>query len=170
MKTLMRRLTFALLAPVALASVLVAQEPGKQPFSITISTDSPKVETGSDVDIRIKLFNTSDQAVDCSRWDSNGLDRRYIYDVRDEDGKSVEIPGEHHELRGGSWRGPCELAPGESTNSGSRLSALYDFSKPGQYLVQVSRYIGTNEKRGVVKSNTITITVVEPPPPAAAPQ
>jgi len=140
----------------------------KQPFSITISTEKQTVETGLDVYIKIKLTNTSDEVVDCSSSDSNALDRRYIYDVRDENGKSVEIPGEHPELWGGSWRGPCALAPRDSRTSGSRLSTLYDFTKPGQYTVQVSRYIGKSAKEGVVKSNIITITVVgsQPPPPA----
>jgi hypothetical protein len=139
----------------------------KEPFTINISTDKQTVEAGLDVYIKIKLTNTSDEVVDCSSSDSNALDRRYIYDVRDENGKSVEIPGDHPELGGGSIQF-CELAPRDSRTSGSRLSTLYDFTKPGQYTVQVSRYVGKSAKEGVVKSNTITITVVGPqaPPPA----
>jgi hypothetical protein len=45
-----------------------------------------------------------------------------------------------------------------------------DFSQPGEYVIQVSRNIGDDEKQGVVKSNIITITVVAPPPEAAAPK
>ena len=163
-----RALSLVFVAFAAVGSAL--GQTTKEPFSITISTEKPTVEAGLPVDLRIKLFNTSDKVVDCSKWDANGLDRRYIYDVRDENGRSVEIPGEHHELRGGSWRGPCDLSPGESVNTGSRISALYDFTKPGQYLVQISRYIGSDEKEGAIKSNIITITVVAPPPSASATQ
>ena len=138
----------------------------QQPFTINISTDKQTVEAGSDVYIRIKLTNTSDQAVDCTSWYTNALDRRYIYDVLDENGKSVAIPGDHPELGGGSIQF-CELAPRDSTNTGSRLTTLYDFTKPGQYTVQVSRYIGKSAKEGVVKSNIITITVLPAPPPPA---
>jgi len=36
---------------------------------------------------------------------------------------------------------------------------LFDMSKPGTYTVQVSRGISSDEKKGAVKSNQITITV-----------
>jgi hypothetical protein len=135
----------------------------EEPFSITISTDKPTitVQAAPHVRIMIKLSNTSDHAVNCSAMVTNGLNRSYLYDVRDQNGKSIEIPGEHHELRGGSWEGPCELAQGESMNASSRIGVLYDFTKPGRYTVQLSKYIGNNEKEGAVKSNTITITVTE---------
>jgi hypothetical protein len=42
-----------------------------------------------------------------------------------------------------------------------RISGLYDLSQPGQYKIQVSRAISDNPKAGVVKSNTITVTVTE---------
>ena len=135
----------------------------KEPFSITISTDNPTVtaQAGAHVRIEIKLSNTSNHALNCSAMVTNGLNRSYLYDVLDQNGKSTEIPGEHHELRGGSWDGPCELAQGESMNASSRIGALYDFTKPGRYTVQLSKYLGNDEKEGVVKSNTITITVTE---------
>jgi hypothetical protein len=131
----------------------------KPPFTITISADKPTVVAGSHVYIKIKLTNTSDHNVDRSTAYSNGLDRKYIYDVRDEDGKSVEKPGEHHELNGVSLA-MGELAPGDSVDGETRITTLYDLTKPGQYTVQLSRYIGNDEKQGVVQSNTITITVL----------
>jgi len=131
----------------------------KQPFTITISTDKPTVVAGSHVYIKIKLTNTSDHTVDRSTAYSNGLDRQYLYDVCDENGNSVEKPGEHHELNGVSLA-TGELAPGETANGETRITTLYDLTKPGQYTVQLSRFIGKDEKQGVVKSNTITITVV----------
>lgn len=130
------------------------------PFSITISTDKQTVIAGSDVYIKIKLTNTSDGTVDCSSAYSNGLDRRYLYDVHDKDGKSVEKPGEHHELNGVSFS-MCDLPPGDTANGETRITTLYDLTKPGKYTVQLSRFIGKDEKEGLVKSNTLTLVVTE---------
>lgn len=134
-------------------------------FSIALSTEKPTVTAGSNVDIRIELTNTSDHVVDCATAYVGGFDRRYLYNVLDKDGKSV--PGIDPERYPGSYQF-CNLDPGESTGNGERLiSWLHDFTKPGTYTVQVSRFIGNDEEQGVVKSNTITITVVAPEPPSA---
>jgi hypothetical protein len=39
------------------------------------------------------------------------------------------------------------------------VSRLHDMSRPGQYVIQVSRYVSDNLKDGVLKSNIITVTV-----------
>ena len=139
----------------ASTSVAIAQT-AKDPFSITISADKPTVVAGSRVYIRIKLTNMSDHVVDCSSAMVGAFDRRYLYDVLDENGKSMiktDIDPERYQF--------CNLDPGESTGNGERLIRwLYDFTKPGTYTVQLSRFIGNDEKQGTVKSNTITITVV----------
>ena len=139
----------------ASTSVAIAQT-AKDPFSITISADKPTVVAGSRVYIRIKLTNMSDHVVDCSSAMVGAFDRRYLYDVLDENGKSMiktDIDPERYQF--------CNLDPGESTGNGERsISWLYDFTKPGTYTVQLSRFIGNDEKQGAVKSNTITITVI----------
>jgi hypothetical protein len=90
------------------------------------------------------------------------MDRRYLYDVRNEDGKSAlkpDIDPDRYPISVQS----CEFAPNEKLHDNeSQISWLYDFTRPGTYTVQVSRFIGDDEKQGVVKSNTITITVVAP--------
>ena len=139
----------------ASTSVAIAQT-AKDPFSITISADKPTVVAGSRVYIRIKLTNMSDHVVDCSSAMVGAFDRRYLYEVLDENGKSMiktDIDPERYQF--------CNLDPGESTGNGERLIRwLYDFTKPGTYTVQLSRFIGNDEKQGAVKSNTITITVI----------
>ena len=140
---------------------------GKGLYTLTLSTDQPTVIAGSQVIIKITQTNTSDHAIGCASADSNGFQIAFRHEVLDEDGKSVKIPGEHHEFRDFSWRGPCNLAPGESTSRDSRITALYDLRKPGKYTVQVSSQASADEKDGEVKSNTITITVLpaDGPPP-----
>jgi hypothetical protein len=56
---------------------------------------------------------------------------------------------------------PCVLKPGEATTKDDNLiSELYDMTKPGKYVVRVSRFIsGSRKEDGVIKSNEITITV-----------
>jgi len=130
------------------------------PFSIAISAAYPSFRAGDKVYINIKLTNTSDHDVDCSAWFTNGTDRRYLYDIRDENGQSTA----KHDLNPDRYPGSvqfCTLSPGEGTaDSGHLISWLNDFSRPGKYSVQLSRYIGVDEKEGVIKSNTITITVL----------
>jgi len=152
---------------IAAASSAGFGQPGEAPFTLTISTDKPTVVAGSQVIIKITQTNTSDQAIGCASADSNGFQIAFRHEVLDEDGKSVKIPGEHHEFRDFSWRGPCNLAPGESTSRDSQITALYDLTKPGKYTVQVSSQASSDEKDGEVKSNTITITVLpaDGPPP-----
>jgi len=152
---------------IAAASCAGFGQSGKGPFTLTIGTDKPTVIAGSQVIIKITQTNTSDQAIGCASADSNGFQIAFRHEVLDEDGKSVKIPGEHHEFRDFSWRGPCNLAPGESTSRDSRITALYDLRKPGKYTVQVSSQASADEKDGEVKSNTITITVLpaDGPPP-----
>jgi PKD repeat protein len=44
-------------------------------------------------------------------------------------------------------------------NASSRIGVLYDFTKPGRYTVQLSKYIGNKEKKNSqVKTFTITVT------------
>jgi hypothetical protein len=129
------------------------------PFSITIRAEKPVVRAGSDIWIKIQMTNMSNHDVDCSSAYVNGIDRRYQYDIRDGGGSSMKKTSEHPELVPGQFQ-LCTLKPGESTTSrDSRISWLHDLSRPGKYLVYVSRGVSDDEKDGFVKSNTITITV-----------
>jgi len=131
----------------------------KEPFSISISTASPTVSAGSHVYVRVKITNTSDQTVDCTSAYTNGLDQGLRYDVRDEDEKSVMKPDIQPERYPMSLQS-CSLEAGESKEHQTLLNWLYDLSKPGQYLIQISRRTSDGPNPEYVNSNTITITVV----------
>jgi hypothetical protein len=153
-----------------LASISVATaQTAKDPFSITISTASPTVTAGSHVYVRVKLTNMSDQTVDCTSAYTNGLDQGLHYDVRNEDEKSVLKPDIQPDRYPMSLQS-CSLEAGESKEHQTLLNWLYDLSKPGQYVIQISRRTSDGPNPQYVKSNTITITVVAPDSPAAAPQ
>ena len=56
---------------------------------------------------------------------------------------------------------PCILKPGESNNFDSYIGRRNDMSRPGKYVIQVSRFIVSSHKEnGVVKSNAVTVTVL----------
>jgi len=64
-------------------------------------------------------------------------------------------------IHGAEAQGWASPRPNESTKENIALSDLYDLSHPGQYTIQVSRAVSDKPKDGVVKSNTITVTVTE---------
>ena len=137
----------------------------KPPYSITISASEPTVVAGSDVYIRIKLTNISDKVVDCSDGYEGDSNVSYQYDVRDENGRSIRKPDIHPELMPGDLK-MCSFGPGKTHESSVLVSWLYDFGKPGKFTVQVSRRV-SNDRKDDVKSNVITIAVVEPEAPPA---
>ena len=140
------------------------------PFKIALSAAKSRVTAGDPVNLVVVMTNTSDHDVDCTYNYSNALDRNYVYEVTDE--KRQPVHTIEKKFHGGSDIWPCILKPGQSTQTGGgQISVLYDFSRPGKYTIQVSRKVWGDENRpgtygkgsgqpGIVKSNTITVTVV----------
>jgi len=150
-----------LLSTVAVRDPASAQS-SQPPFSISITAEKPEIKAGSDVYIKIQMTNTANHAVDCTRAPSNGSDRAYQYEVREIGGAPPSKVARPHPEIGETFHSwPCVLNPGESTTmDDSLISKLYDLSRPGKYSIRASRFIsGDRKENGVVKSNTITITV-----------
>jgi len=141
-------------------SFVNAQGTTKPEIAIKISAPN-EVRAGSDVYITIVMTNFSDHPVDCSAWYVNGTDRRFRIDVRDSHGNSMKRRDVHPEMMPGSLQGlGSTLQPGESTGPlQDRISWANDLSQPGVYTVQVSRVVANDEKNGLVKSNTISLTI-----------
>jgi len=131
----------------------------KSPFSITISTESPVVKSGSELSIKIHLTNTSSQDMVVSGAYFEGTDASYQVAVRDSKGNLAkrEQSGPGGPVSG-HWQRHT-LKAGESTDSVTKVNGEYDISRPGQYVIQLSRPISANPDDGVVKSNKITVTV-----------
>jgi hypothetical protein len=158
----MRTLICALILGAVFSCGLASAQSPSPPFSISISAEKNIVRAGSDVFIQIQMTNTSNHSIDCTRVASNGLDKAYEYELRDKSGAVINaIPRKHPEIGEPFSAWPCVLKPGESTTKDDALiSKLFDLSKPGRYVVQVSRLIaGEHKEQGVTKSNSITITV-----------
>lgn len=154
------------------------------PFTLTIScnptnpndeyTPDGIVVSGVAASIRIRKTNTSDHEI--IKISRAGRAYGYEYEVRDCNGNLVG-PRHPNEIKmiGGDKGGirlcaKCNvLQPGESTIDSLSLAG-FDMSRPGTYTIQASAHISDDPKSNVVKSNIITVTVLEPDPPADAQQ
>ncbi len=144
----------------ALAGVSVAApKQVKPPFSIAISAETPVLKSGSRLWIKIRLTNTSDQDINGVSNIENRVDVSYEQEVRDSTGRLAKKEHWTPEVVINGATHFNTLKPGESGDSVTVVNPKYDITKPGQYVIQLSRFISDNPKDGVVKSNKITITV-----------
>jgi len=144
------------------AAPSAGQSLAKQPFTIVISTENLNLKVGSPVTIKLELTNTSQQSLDASAniSDQTGFDPNFNIDVRDPNGHpAAKKVLKHPELAGGHAHPDWALAPGATLTEHFNLDRAYDFSQPGQYVIQMSRAIPKALGTGVVTSNKITITV-----------
>ena len=141
-----------------------------QPFTLILSAFRSQVFAGAQIEISVVMTNSSDHQIDCTGAPSNGLDRNFKYDVLYEDGQEVPRRINKHPHvgpTGSIW--PCVIKPGGTArNAGGLISALYDFSRPGEYKIQVERYTAFDPNSPTVKSNIITIRVLPADEPIPA--
>ena len=144
-------------------SSVVYSQSTQQPFKITLSMAKPEVNVGDHVYIDLLMTNTSNQDVNCTIYAEGSLDGNYEYNVLDEDGQPPPKIVRIHPLSSAIY--PCIIKPGESRSISGLISQLYYFIQPGKYTIQVTRgYEGSDD---LVKSNTITITVLPADDPSA---
>lgn len=159
----MRISTVLLVFVVCALSTAASPQTTQPPFSLNISADKFTFKAGSDVYINIQMTNTSNHNVDCTmNPTSHAVDRAYQYEVHDINGHLIkEKLREHPEIGGTFQIWPCTLKPGQTTHDRDNLiSRIYDLSRPGTYVIQVSRFIaGDDKSKGTVKSNKFAITV-----------
>ena len=141
--------------------------PAQVPISVTISAPSLEVKAGSEFKVEVVMTNTSDEPVHLSMHPED-----FRVDIRDSDGRVVgkaKVTNEFKQKPRAAEDGPpvIELAHGsyEEPELGAHkverweeiVGKNLDLSKPGKYTIQVTRMYGKTP----VKSNTITITVVQ---------
>jgi hypothetical protein len=130
-----------------------------QPFSIVISTETPIIKAGSALSIKIRLTNISSHDVKASSAYFDGTDASYSQEVRYSNGDLAKTVHPNAETRASGHWILHMLRPGESADSTTGISPEYDVSRPGQYVIQVSRLISDDQSGTTVKSNMITVTV-----------
>ncbi|MFY9852700.1 MAG: hypothetical protein WAK26_02335 [Terracidiphilus sp.] len=153
----------------SIASFPVFGQTDGPPWLITISADKPIVVSGSNVYIKVKLTNISDHVVDCTEAEKGAILVSYSYDVRDEDGNPTRKRDMSFPYTGKHWD-ICNLEPGKTVDRDILLSWLYDFSKPGKYVIQISRRFTDYPYPLYAKSNSITITVEKSNTPISPPE
>jgi hypothetical protein len=141
------------------------------PFSIRVKAPAKVVELGSDITVQIVLTNASDHELHL--WKIPGYAPQaefyYAFDVRDDQGRELPETEYGRRMKSGFMRGSrisYTVAPGESVADEAVMTKLYNFSQPGKYTVQISRSIAQiqGSGKGVVRSNTIAIELVEKKP------
>ena len=124
------------------------------------------VGDGSMAMVAIRKTNVSDHEI--SKSSRAGTHSSYYVDVHDSNGNSVGLrkPNEVRMIgddHGGHLLGTKDnlLQPGESMIDQEHVGKWLDMSTPGTYTIQVSAHISDDPKSDVVKSNIITITVLQ---------
>ncbi len=146
-----------------------AGQRGTAPFSVAITAPQNKAKAGSEVKIEIDLKNTS--ATDLSVAKSNAVSQaefHYLIDVRDGDGHEAPDTEYRRRIMGKETKKRTiiygsdvffTLKPNETLGDEAVVSKLYDLSRPGKYVIQVSRVVPEELGGGTVKSNICTITI-----------
>jgi len=145
----------------------------KPPLTITIS--GPRtIPAGSDLTIHIVTTNVSDQSVQiCSASEQAGtVEVYYKVAIHDEKGEEPPITDFGRRAKTSyvvqeNARTLCEWPPNWTLAYSMAVSKQYDLSKPGKYIVQVTRAASDlSPNSTVVKSNELTVTVVPKQPDA----
>ncbi len=137
-----------------------------QPFTITINAPQTTIKVGDPVNIHVVMTNVSDQEVNLLTEFDAGCD--YSVQVQ-----SNNNPKTHQPDCSGS-AAFLHLKPGKQFESNTDLSKIlrydskvgdmvkvFDFTSPGEYVIQLSRHVADDPDKKIVKSNKLTITVTE---------
>jgi hypothetical protein len=138
-------------------------------FSIVIAGAQEPVKVGSEVKVEIVLKNTSDHELTIGKTNAvSQAEFHYLVEVRDDQGRSApdteygrRVFGRETKKRTILYWGEAyfTLKPNQTLEDEAVASKLYDMSRPGKYLIQVSRVVPKELVGGVVKSNAVTVTV-----------
>jgi hypothetical protein len=165
----------SLLLVVVLAIGAMPTLAAQPPITIVIAQSSDGItagsgvrKSGSSIHVLVALTNNSAKTVSIPSMDLEN----YTIDVRDERANQVAEAAQAvrereaknsptNLLRGRkTFSGVIgDLKPGETARQTIEVSYRWDMSRPGKYSIQLTRKLPEELGPGVVKSNTITVTV-----------
>ena len=173
MSSVPRRYLFVTLASLSAIGVSRAADPT---ISITISTQRPVVQLGSDLRIKIVLKNISSDPIEFGRSPSEVQgERSQEVEVRDEQGNKMPETAYYRAVRGKTKDDPPRpdgkflpifiggsyltktVEPGGTFPDGMILNKLIEIVAPGKYTITVRRFDQATKSH--VSSNSITFTV-----------
>ncbi len=170
MRKFMNLIIFALLSPILIANILVAQTRTESPkLTIVVSADKSEIPLDSEIEISITITNSSEEPLTLSFGHHGRMPDGYQFDLQDDQGKVVARFGPRYKQlsNGNMFRLPDrpagsmrwgELKPGKSMVDHATISDDYKFDHPGKYTIQVSRK--ESWMSSPICSNIITITVL----------
>jgi hypothetical protein len=159
----------------------------QQPYTVTINTPHETIKSGDEVPIHVVLKNVSDHDIGIDRVPhTSSADCDYRIEVQGINGNIVYENAENcwHSLGLGTDRNVLYLKPGETLAGDTTITKLlhtsteedgsikktkiFDFTTPGEYVVQFLRTDVYSTKKVYVPSNKITIIVLpaDDTPPA----
>jgi len=138
-------------------------------FSIVITGPQKPVKAGSEVKVEIVLKNTSGRELTIGRTNAvSQAEFHYLIEVRDDQGHPApdteygrRIMGRETKKRTILYGSDAflTLKPNGTLEDEAVASKLYDLSRPGKCLIQVSRAVPKELGGGIVKSNFVSVTV-----------
>lgn len=132
-------------------------------FVLSLKADEPTFHLPGPILVTLRLINVSGKE---QRAVFGSLHSDYTFTIRNQE-TGETVPANPHNTFGGfagsvSSKG-WAIAPGDSFSGDFRLDLLYTFTKPGSYLVKVTRGTpGVNGHNVTMTSNTITIELLSP--------
>lgn len=169
MKRISRSLVYAGATLFVLVALGAPASNQRQPFILTLAALEQPLRAGEPLILSVAVTNTSDRAVRVAI--SEGIPEVWkVYQVHALDERGLPPPpwvpppppkGKII-LRIGSLKG-VGLQPGKSLSDQVNITHLYDLSRPGKYKIWIAEpfYRGPGLPNGLIKSNTITVTVVK---------
>jgi hypothetical protein len=160
MKILLQRLPTLIILAAYIASPVQSTT---QAFTLSLEAEETVIKANSEVRMNVTIRNTSNRAMYVS--DSNGpVPCDYLIDARDSQGRQAldtDLARNLKLKKQGYFDSTFifTLQPGESHKTALVVTRLYDLSRPGKYLIQVSREVPKELGGGTIKSNVVTVTI-----------
>ena len=143
----------------------------RPPYTLTLGTPKLPLQAGKPLILRVKVRNAWERPIhvpvsEGGIWGGPGM--VYQVHVLDERGRTAlprlppPLPKGKKVIYAGSMPS-MGLAPGQSKTDEVNISQVYNLSLPGKYKIWIAGffYRGPGIPNGLIKSNTITVTVVK---------
>lgn len=171
MKRIPRSLIYSAVAFISLAALAAGDPHQKKPFTLTLQAPEKPLKAEKPLILHVKVTNKSNHpvSVPVSRGGLYGRPGQiYQVHVLDEQGRPAPPwvppppPKGKTVIYGGSMPS-FPLKAGESLTDEVNIGHIYDLTRPGKYKIWIAEpfYRGRHRRNGLVKSNTITVTVVK---------
>lgn len=166
-----RGLFFTVAALLASAAFAAGAPSQGGPFTLTLVAPRQPLEVGKPLTLRVKVRNKLERPisvpVSLGTYADEQIYHLHILDERGLRPERATLPkpkgGKGLAVVAGGSMQAKQLEPGETLTDEVNVSRFYDLSRPGKYKIWVGELfdLGPGQPSGLVKSNTITVTVVE---------